>query len=46
MTLASATTAGGSEIAQYLFFADSPCHPLLSDLLGQAEKDLTADVVW
>ena len=44
MTFASATTAGGSEIAQDLLLGHTSSLPLSSDLAGQPKEDLAAHV--
>jgi hypothetical protein len=44
MTLASATTAAGSEIVEHLFFGGASVDQLRADLLGQAQEDFTADL--
>jgi hypothetical protein len=44
MTLASATTARGSEIAQNLLLGHSTLFALRSDLVGQPDEDLAAYV--
>ncbi len=44
MTFASATTTGGSEIAQNLLLGHPSSRTLRSDLLGEAEKHLAAHV--
>src|SRR5215211_2416248 len=45
-TFASATTAGGSEIAQDLLLGHTSSLPLRRDLVGQAQEDLSPHILW